>query len=130
MMVFGLPYLGFSNWFFGYGYSAYPHLYNRFNTYYTRNLGQHRVWTMGNTGFMTAAGRAFNPNAGLNGGRANWLTNPRQYARPNTWTNTARGTTGRYMDANAGAYHAQSWGSARSFGGGFGGGFHGGGGRR
>ena len=129
MVLFGLPSLGFSNWFFGAGYSVYPHLYNRFNTYYSHNIGEHRIWTAGNTGFMTAARRAFSPTAGVNNSRANWLTNPRQYNRPGNWTNTTRGAaTGRYLDANAGSYHTQAWGGgARSFGGSFGGGFHGGG---
>ncbi|MBD2753961.1 hypothetical protein [Spirosoma validum] len=136
MVLFGMPSLGFSNWFFRSGYATYPHLYNRFNTYYTQNIGQHHILTAGNTGFMSAARRAFNPAAGSANARANWLTNPRQYTRPGNWTNTARGATGRYLDANAGAYHTQSWGggarmSGGSFGGGFhGGGFHGGGGRR
>lgn len=130
-VVFGLPSLGFSNWFFGAGYGAYPHLYNRFNTYYTRTIGEHRIWTPGNTGFMSAARRTFGPTTGLNNARANWLTNPNRYSRPNTWTNTGRGVTGRYMNSNAGGYYSQVWGGGtRSFGGGFsgfhGGGFHGG----
>ncbi|QHV93614.1 DUF3300 domain-containing protein [Spirosoma endbachense] len=126
MVLFGLPSLGFSNWFFGPGRLAYPHLYNRFNNYYSHNMGEHHFWTPGNAGFMTAAHRAFAPTAGFNNARANWLTNARQYNRPSSWANTTRSAPiARYQNFNAGAYHAQSWGGGgmRSFGGG---GFHGG----
>ncbi|MFD2933994.1 hypothetical protein [Spirosoma flavum] len=127
MMVFGLPSMGFSNWFFGAGYSSYPHLYGRFNNYYTRNIGEHRILTSGNAGFMTSARQAFGSATGA--GRGNWLTNARQYNRPNSWTNTNTTRSvpsARYQNFNAGGYHSQAWGGGgmRSFGGG--GGFHGG----
>ncbi|WP_338876679.1 hypothetical protein WBJ53_13580 [Spirosoma sp. SC4-14] len=135
MVVFGLPSFGFSNWFFGRGYYNYPHLYNRFNTYYSRNIGAHRFWAPANAGFMTAARRAFAPTAGFNNARGNWLTNAGQYHRPQNWSAPSRGTVVRpNMNANAGGYHMQAWGGARTYnGGGFrsggfsGGGFHGGG---
>ncbi|GAB3957263.1 hypothetical protein GCM10028805_49460 [Spirosoma harenae] len=138
MVLFGMPSLGFSNWFFTRGRYAYPHLYNRFNNYYTHTMGEHRIWTPGNAGFMSAAHRTFGATSNLTMGRANWLTNSGQYARPNTWNNSARvAAPGRYQGSNANVYHSQAWGGAsRSFGGGgfsggfHGGGFHGGGGRR
>ncbi len=121
MIVYGLPSFGFSNWFFNNGYGYYPHLYNRFNHYYTYTGGARRVWTPGNAGFITAAHRAFAPVAG---GRGSWTTN----ARPTGWSGArTMAPMGRYSNLNAGGYHAQSWGSfggMRSFGGG---GFHGGG---
>ena len=135
MMVFGLPSLGFSNWFFGPGRGAYPHLYNRFNNYYSRTIGERRVMTPGNAGFMTSARQAFGPATGA--GRGNWLTNSRQYSRPNSWSNANTNTTrsvpsARYQNFNAGGYHTQAWGGGGGFRGGSfgGGGFHGGGGRR
>lgn len=113
MILFGLPSIGFSNWFFTRGYTAYPHLYNRFNTYYTRNIGEHRFWTPGNSDFMWAAHWTFGPSNGLTRGRANWLTNARLYGRPGSWA----GANGRiatplnhYQNMNAGAYHTQAWG--------------------
>lgn len=149
MMLFGLPSLGFSNWFFANGRYNYPHLYNRFNQYYNHNMGEHRFLTAGNAGFMSAAHHAFAPNGGVNGARANWLTNAGQYARPNSWNNAARTTNGingsnsaarvsapsRYQGSNASTYHSQAWGGGGFSGGGFrggfgGGGFHGGGGGR
>ncbi|GAB3758255.1 hypothetical protein [Spirosoma pomorum] len=144
MVVFGLPSVGFSSWFFNRGYSYYPHLYNRFNTYYTNNVGFHRYWSPGNSGFMTAAHQAFGPAYGTLGGHPNWFTTPRTYSRPNTWNSAnARMATpmSRYPNANASLNRGSSWGGgfggARSFGGGmhsFGGGsfggFHGGRGGR
>lgn len=132
MVLFGLPSLGFSNWFFGSGRYAYPHLYNRFNTYYTRTMGEHRILTPGNAGFMSAARRTFGPTSGIGNGRGNWLTNAGQYNRSSGTLNSGGrvAAPGRYQGANANTYHSQSWGGGgmRSFGGGFsGGGFHGGG---
>lgn len=153
MVLFGLPSIGFSNWFFGAGRYNYPHLYNRFNQYYAQNIGEHRYMTPANAGFMSAAHRAFAPNGGVAGGRANWLTNAGQYARPNNWNNASRmsnvpngistgarmSTPSRYQGTTANTYHNQAWGGGfggGGFRGGFGGGgfggggFHGGGGRR
>ncbi|SFC03659.1 DUF3300 domain-containing protein [Spirosoma endophyticum] len=131
MVLFGLPGLGFSNWFFGPGRGVYPHLYNRFNNYYSRTIGERRILTPGNAGFITSARRAFGPVSGAS--RGNWLTNARQYSRPNSWSssnmNTIRSApSARYQNFNAGGYHTQSWGGGRSFGGGsfHSGGFHGG----
>lgn len=140
LVVYGLPSIGFSSWFFNRGYSYYPHLYNRFNTYYTRNVGYHRYWSPVNSGFMTAAHRAFGPANGTLGNRSNWLTTPRTYSRPNTWNSAnARMATpmSRYPNANASLNRSQPWGGgfsgARSYGSSFGGGmrsFGGGGGFR
>ncbi|WP_461088273.1 hypothetical protein [Spirosoma gilvum] len=129
MVMFGLPSMGFSNWFFNTGHYAYPHLYNRFNNYYVRTVGERHVWAPVNAGFMSAAHRAF--GAGIPNSRANWLTNPGQYSRSGSFNSgSARvASPGRYQGANANTYHSQSWGGgSRSFGGGgfSGGGFHGG----
>jgi hypothetical protein len=131
-MLYGLPSIGFSNWFFNGGYYAYPHLYNRFNTYYGRTIGQHRYWNPGNSDFMSAAHRAFNPAYTVSGGRANGFSGARPYVRTNSGIRMASPLS-RYPNANAGAGRMQSWGGAsyggmRSFGGA--GGFHGGGGFR
>ncbi|QDK79803.1 DUF3300 domain-containing protein [Spirosoma sp. KCTC 42546] len=130
MVMFGLPSLGFSNWFFGSGRYVYPHLYNRFNTYYTHNLGQQRILTPGNAGFMSAARRTFGSSAG----RGNWLNNAGQYNRSgavgSAGSSARIAAPGRYQGVNPGVNRSQSWGGGgmRSFGGGFsGGGFHGGG---
>lgn len=134
MVLFGLPSIGFSNWFFGAGYRAYPHLYNQFNQfnqYYQHNVGEHRLWAPTNAGFMNAAHRAFSPTAGFNNARANWLTNPRQYSRPGSWANpTGNAPTARFQPFNGGGYHSQAWGGGGFHGGFSAGGFHGGGGRR
>ena len=129
MMLFGLPSLGFSNWFFGVGRYNYPHLYNRFNNYYMHNMGGNHVWTSGNAGFMTAAHRTFGPTAGFGNARANWLTNAGQYSRSTNATSGARTIApGRYQGSNASTYHSQAWGGGtHTFGGFSGGGFHGGG---
>lgn len=34
LVIAGLPSLFYANWFFGFGYSRYPGLYNHYNTYY------------------------------------------------------------------------------------------------
>ncbi len=132
MVVFGMPSIGFSNWFFNRGYGYYPHLYNRFNTYYTRNIGYHRYWSPSNSGFMYAARQAFTPTVGMIGGRPNWLGSGRTYSSGGL--NNADGRvsapvgTGRL--GGLGGYSGRSFGGSnfggmRSFGGG--GGFHGGG---
>ncbi len=136
MVVFGMPSIGFSNWFFNRGYGYYPHLYNRFNTYYTHNIGYHRYWSPSNSGFMYAAHRAFTPTVGIIGGRPNWLGGGRTY--PSGTLNNAGGRvsapvgTGRldgtrnYSGGFSGrSFGNSSFGGMRSFGGG--GGFHGGG---
>jgi len=138
-VVFGLPSIGFSSWFFNRGYAYYPHLYNRFNTYYTRNVGFHRTWSPANSGFMTAANRAFSPASGSLGSRADWLTTPRTYSRPGSGLSNANARMAAPMSRyqNPGISRSQSWGGgfsgARSYGGSFGGGmrsFGGGGGFR
>jgi hypothetical protein len=129
-MLFGLPSIGFSNWFFNRGYYAYPHLYNRFNTYYGSVIGQHRYWAPGKSGFMSAAHRTFSPIYTLNGVRANGFSTNRSYIRTNSGIRMASPLS-RYP--NAGADRMQSWGG-NSYGGmrsfGEAGGFHGGGGFR
>ena len=131
LAFYGLPSYGFSNWFFTTGRYAYPHLYNRFNTYYANNIGQRGYRTGGNAGFMTAARRAFGTSAGFGGARANGMTNAQSYNRLNNGiTGSARASApGRFQGNSLGGYRSQSWGGGmRSFGGGFGGGgFHGGG---
>ena len=130
MIVYGLPSFGFSNWFFNYGYGYYPHLYNRFNNYYTYNMGVRRVWSPGNAGFAGAARRAFNPGSSYSGSRSGAFSTPRQYSGSNTRVSAP---TSRYQGMNTGGFRTQSFGGSfggggiRSFGGG--GGFHGGGGR-
>jgi hypothetical protein len=137
MVVFGLPSIGFSNWFFNRGYGYYPHLYNRFNSYYTRNVGFHQYWSPVNAGFMSAAHRAFTPTIGMIGGRPNWLGNGRTYSSGNTSSNgRVSSPMGRMNSGNFGGrtlsggfsgrtFGGSSFGGMRSFGGG--GGFHGGG---
>ena len=130
MMVFGLPSFGFSNWFFGGGYYAYPHLYGRFNRYYNTYTGFNRRFTPASAGFMTAAHRAFGPST-----RGNWVTNARPF---NQATGRIGGARVAAPATTFGGSRGQSWGGGgmRSFGGGFsgggmrsfgGGGFHGGG---
>ncbi|MFD2569168.1 hypothetical protein ACFSUS_00900 [Spirosoma soli] len=132
LVLFGLPSISFSTWFFRRGPTYYPHLYRGFNNYYVRTMGEHRFWTPGNAGFMTAAHRTFGPAAGFNNVRANWLTHAGTYHRPGNWMPVNRpAVTGRFLESNAGGYHAQAWGGGRPFSGGFrgssfGGGFHGG----
>lgn len=66
LLFYGLPSYGFSNWFFNRGYYRYPHLYNRFNTYYNNRIVNGRGYvTYGNRGFVGAARQAFGP---VNGG--------------------------------------------------------------
>ena len=137
MIVYGLPSFGFSNWFFNYGYGYYPHLYNRFNTYYnTYTIGARGLRTPGNTGFYGAARRAYGPVNGYASSRVSGLGNSRLYSGGNTRVTAPQA---RYQGMNTGGYRTPSWGGgARSFGGsssfgggmrsfGGGGGFHGGG---
>ncbi len=134
MVVFGMPSMGFSNWFFNRGYGYYPHLYNRFNTYYTRNIGYHRYWSPSNSGFMYAAHRAFTPTVGMIGGRPNWLGSGRTYSSGGLTNAGGRvsapmgnfGGARTYSGGFGGrSFGGGSFGGMRSFGGG--GGFHGGG---
>ncbi|QJD78642.1 DUF3300 domain-containing protein [Spirosoma rhododendri] len=131
MVVFGLPSIGFSNWFFNRGYGYYPHLYNRFNTYYTNTIGYHRYWSPSNSGFMYAAHRAFTPTVGIMGGRPNWLgTGGRTYSAPSSIGGRVSAPMGNVGGARtySGGFGGRSFGGS-SFGGmrSFGGGFHGGG---
>ncbi|QKZ12816.1 hypothetical protein [Spirosoma sp. KUDC1026] len=145
LVVFGLPSIGFSNWFFNRGYSYYPHLYNRFNTYYANNVGYHRYWSPGNSGFMTAAHRAFGPAYSTLGGRPNWFGGGRIYSSPGTLSSgngrlaapLDRMGSGSYRGnmRSYGGFSNRSFGGSpvsgmRSFGGGSFGGFHGGRGGR
>jgi len=139
MVVFGLPSIGFSNWFFNRGYGYYPHLYNRFNAYYTRNVGFHQYWSPSNSGFMSAAHRAFTPTVGMIGGRPNWLGNGgRTYSSGNVSPNgRVSAPMGRMNNGSFGGRTLSGGFSGRPFGGssfgggtrsfGGGGGFHGGG---
>lgn len=134
MVVFGLPSIGFSNWFFNRGYGYYPHLYNRFNTYYNGNIGYHRYWSPSNSGFMYSAHRAFTPTNSIVGGRPNWIGGTHGVSTPGGLSSGS----GR-VSAPMGRFNSGSFGGMRSFGGGFsggrsfggggfgGGGFHGGG---
>lgn len=120
----GFPSSGFSNWFFTRGYRAYPHLWSRFNSYYTRNIGGHRFWAQGNAGFMSAAHRTFGPRTDGFAGGSNWLTNPRRYSGSNrynglgtrSWTT---GSTFRYHSTPSRSYHfssrSSSFSHSRSF---------------
>ncbi len=137
LAFYGMPSFGFSNWFFGSGRYVYPHLYNRFNTYYVGNMAQRHVLTPGNAGFMTAAHRSLGSVNGFGGTQAGWLTRSNQFNRLNSATNARIGATRSFGGTNFGGYRAPSVGGGmRSFGGfrgagagsfgGFGGGFHGG----
>lgn len=119
MVFFGLPSPGFCNWFFSRGYRAYPHLCNRFNSYYTRNVGSHRYWAHGNGGFMSAAHRTFGPRTDGVGGGSNWLTNPRRYSRSNSVSGSgtrswSTGSTFRYHSTPSRSYHPSSRSSSVS----------------
>ncbi len=128
MIVYGLPSFGFSNWFFNYGYGYYPHLYNRFNHFYTYTAGPGRSWGPSNAGFVGAARQAFGPATGYVSGRSNGFVGARQYSNGSA---RVAAPTSRYQGMSTGSYRGQSWGGGgfgggmRSFGGG--GGFHGGG---
>lgn len=115
-IVYGLPSFGFSNWFFNYGYGYYPHLYNRFNAYYTYTAGPRRLITPGAAGFVGAARRAYSSNQV--GTRGNWIAGN----RTGGWNGS---TAGARVAAPATRYSGGgNFGGTRSFGGG---GFHGGG---
>lgn len=140
LAFYGLPSFGFTNWFYTSGRYVYPHLYNRFNTYYVGNMAGRHVLTPGNAGFMTAAHRSIGSVNGFGGAQAGWLTRSGQFNRLNSPANARIGATRSFSSPNFGGYRALSFGGGMrsfggrsagpgSFGGGmrsFGGGFHGG----
>ncbi|QRR00015.1 hypothetical protein [Dyadobacter sandarakinus] len=62
-VVYALPSLGFSNWFFGGAYRYYPHLYHQYDRYY-RNTGiRNREVSASRNAFLNTARRHFNAPA-------------------------------------------------------------------
>ncbi|WP_375446534.1 DUF3300 domain-containing protein [uncultured Fibrella sp.] len=138
LLFYGLPSYGFSNWFFSRGYYNYPHLYNRFNTYYNnRIVGGRGYVTYGNRGFVGAARQAFGPvsggyaSRGRTGSYGNYNNGGARMSAPSGRTQSMGGNPS-YPSRSFGG--GGSYSSGRSFGGGgsFGGGrsYGGGGGFR
>ncbi|CAG5017604.1 hypothetical protein DYBT9275_05808 [Dyadobacter sp. CECT 9275] len=134
-VIFGLPSLAFSNWFFGGAYRYYPHLYRQYDHYYHNNISQHRIVAANNSGFMGVARRHFNPEYT---GRSAWISTP-NVARDGARNAGSRVVTvaprqNSFNRNNAATYHGQSWGGYSRGGfsggmssrGGFGGGMRGG----
>ena len=62
-MVYAMPSLGFSRWFFGGAYRYYPHLYRQYDHYY-HTVAPRRYMYSPRTAFMGSAARHFNPSVG------------------------------------------------------------------
>ncbi|ARK11127.1 DUF3300 domain-containing protein [Fibrella sp. ES10-3-2-2] len=130
LLFYGLPSYGFSNWFFNRGYYNYPHLYTRFNTYYTNRIASGRGYvTYGNRGFVGAARQAFGPVARGYSSRGN------SYGGYTNGGARVSAPMGRTQNMGGPSYQSRSYGggfsSGRSYGGGgFSGRSYGGGGGR
>ncbi|MFN8357768.1 MAG: hypothetical protein U0Y10_25135 [Spirosomataceae bacterium] len=125
-MLYGMPSLGFSAWFFGGAYRYYPHLYRQFGNYYHTNLSAGRLATSTNS-FLNVARSHFNPT--MSGG-SHWFANASNTAQSGRTFNqmgaTSAPRTSNWSRGNS--YSGQSFGgySRGSFGGMSGGGFRGG----
>ena len=62
-MVYAMPSLGFSRWFFGGAYRNYPHLYRQYGDYYRTIAPRHYGYSP-RTAFIGSAARHFNPGVG------------------------------------------------------------------
>ena len=62
-MVYAMPSLGFSRWFFGGAYRYYPHLYRQYGNYYRTIAPRHYAYSP-RTAFIGSAARHFNPSVG------------------------------------------------------------------
>ncbi len=62
-MVYAMPSLGFSRWFFGGAYRYYPHLYRQYDHYYRTIAPRHYGYSP-RTAFIGSAARHFSPAAG------------------------------------------------------------------
>jgi hypothetical protein len=62
-MVYAMPSLGFSSWFFGGAYRYYPHLYRQYGQYYRTVAPRHYGYSP-RTAFIGSAARHFSPAAG------------------------------------------------------------------
>ena len=62
-MVYAMPSLGFSRWFFGGAYRYYPHLYRQYDHYYRTVAPRHNAYSP-RTAFIGSAARHFNPSVG------------------------------------------------------------------
>lgn len=69
-MVYALPSLGFSRWFFGGAYRYYPHLYRQYDHYYRYSVAPRHYAYSPRTAFIGSAARHFNPAANARGN--NW----------------------------------------------------------
>ncbi|PSL27755.1 hypothetical protein [Dyadobacter jiangsuensis] len=62
-MVYAMPSLGFSRWFFGGAYRYYPHLYRQYDHYYHTIAPRNYMYSP-RTAFIGSAARHFNPSTG------------------------------------------------------------------
>lgn len=62
-MVYAMPSLGFSRWFFGGAYRYYPHLYRQYDHYYHTIAPRNYMYSP-RTAFIGSAARHFNPSVG------------------------------------------------------------------
>jgi hypothetical protein len=62
-MVYAMPSLGFSRWFFGGAYRYYPHLYHQYDHYYRTIAPRHYAYSP-RAAFIGSAARHFSPSAG------------------------------------------------------------------
>lgn len=133
LFVVGLPSLGFSNWFFNYGYRYYPNMYNHYRWYYNDHSGYHHYHSP-HHGFNDETYKHFStPNRG---GRSNAIKNingPRsstRSARPNYLPQNNFNSNG-YRHFESKSYHNSGWNNVNHGGGrgnfGRGGGAHWGG---
>jgi hypothetical protein len=63
-MVYAMPSLGFSRWFFGGAYRYYPHLYRQYGNYYRNTIATRHYGYSPRTAFIGSAARHFSPNSG------------------------------------------------------------------
>lgn len=116
-VVYALPSLGFSRWFFGGAYRYYPNLYRQYDHYYRYNVAPRHYGYSPRSAFIGSAARHFNPSVSVRSGygwnRSGEMRSAQRFApsgsRPMMRSNT-------YQSAPSRSY------GGRSYGGGFGGG--------
>ena len=114
LAVFNFPSPSFITWFFTRGFRAYPHLCERFNTYYDRITSRHRYWTTRNSGLLVATHRHFGSFNNDRRGHSNWLTRPRHDSHTTnvTGSNVSIWTSSpprRYLSSHSYYTPSRSW---------------------
>ena len=130
-MVYALPSLGFSRWFFGGAYRYYPHLYRQYDHYYRYSVAPRHYAYSPRAAFIGSAARHFNPSAnarGNNWDRSGAVRSSQRFAPSGSYRPMTRSNS--FQSAPSRSFSGRSFNGGGFSGGGFSRGGFGGGGFR